>query len=117
MLEISRQEVQRSATKEVQGLPHFLQSLFLLWNYYVYDTVATGFRFAHLVAVFLPVILTAPAVWFGRQIEGRQGTRTGTLWWYNYLVKSMERAGPTFIKVTYHALRLVWNKGSAGSPM
>ncbi|KAH8430339.1 ABC1 kinase family protein [Aspergillus melleus] len=99
MLEISRQELQQSATEKVQGLPRFLRSLFIFWKYYVYDTVATGCRFVHLVAVFLPVILTAPAVWFGRRIEGRQGTRTGTLWWYKYLVRSMERAGPTFIKL------------------
>lgn len=99
MLEISRQELQRSATEKVQNLPPMLQSFVIFWNYYVYDTVATGCRFVHLVVVFLPVILAAPAVWLGRRIEGRRGTRTGTLWWYNFLVKSMERAGPTFIKV------------------
>ncbi|PLB50537.1 putative ubiquinone biosynthesis protein [Aspergillus steynii IBT 23096] len=99
MLEISRQEMQQCVTEKVQGLPRFFQSLFIFWNYYIYDTVATGCRFVHLVAVFLPVILAAPAVWFGRRIEGRKGSRTGTLWWYNYLVKSMERAGPTFIKL------------------
>lgn len=102
MLEASRQEIQKSVTQDARGLSRLQQSIFVFWYYYIYDPIATGLRFAHLVVVFLPVILTVPVVWLGKRLEIRKDVRSGTLWWYNYLVRSMERAGPAFIKVGHH---------------
>jgi hypothetical protein len=51
------------------------------------------------VIIFIPVIVMVPVVWFGRRVPSRDRERTGTLWWYDFLVASMERAGPAFIKV------------------
>ena len=102
MLEASRQEIQKSVTQDARGLSRLQQSIFVFWYYYIYDPVATGLRFAHLVVVFLPVILTVPVVWFGKRLKTRKDVRSGTLWWYNFLVRSMERAGPAFIKVGHH---------------
>ncbi|KAB8231036.1 ABC1 kinase family protein [Aspergillus alliaceus] len=99
MLEVSRQEIRKSVTDDARGFSRLQQSLFVFWYYYVYDPIATGFRFAHLVVVFLPVILTVPAVWFGKRIKARSDVRRGRLWWYTFLVRSMERAGPAFIKL------------------
>lgn len=99
MLEASRREIQKSVAEDAQGASKLRQSLYVFWYYYVYDPITTSFRFVHLAIIFLPVIFTVPAVWFGRRIENRNGERTGTLWWYSFLVRSMERAGPAFIKV------------------
>ncbi|RAL63257.1 hypothetical protein DID88_004334 [Monilinia fructigena] len=45
------------------------------------------------------VIITIPAAYFGPRDKTRDDERIGTsLWWYKFLVKAMERAGPAFIK-------------------
>lgn len=99
MLEISRQEIRKSVEEDARGLTRLRQCLSVWWFCYIYDPIATGFRFIHLVVIFMPVILTFPAVWLGKRLEDRSGERTGTLWWFRFLVRSMERAGPAFIKV------------------
>jgi aarF domain-containing kinase len=101
MLEASRQEIKDDILEKTQGALGLESPALACWTYYVYDTIATGFRFVHLVIIFLPVILTAPTIWFGKRIKDRDGTRTGTLWWFRFLVKAMERAGPAFIKVGF----------------
>jgi len=70
---------------------------------YIVEPVATGFRFVTLVAIFAPVILTIPLIYVGERVGDRSGERAGTLWWYSFLLRSLERAGPTFIKVREHA--------------
>ena len=99
MLEISRQEIRKSVEEDARGLTRLRQCLSVWWFCYIYDPIATGFRFIHLVVIFMPVILTFPAVWLGKRLKDRSGERTGTLWWFQFLVRSMERAGPAFIKV------------------
>ncbi|KAL2832386.1 hypothetical protein BDW59DRAFT_169304 [Aspergillus cavernicola] len=99
MLEASRQEIKHDILEKTGGLLGLKDPVILSWAYYVYDTIATGFRFVHLVVIFLPLILTVPTLWLGRRIRDRDGIRTGTLWWYRFLVRSMERAGPAFIKL------------------
>ncbi|KAK6332216.1 hypothetical protein TWF718_002741 [Orbilia javanica] len=66
---------------------------------YILEPLATGLRFLHLTLLFLPVMITMPAIWIGPRLPLRDGERAGTIWWYGYLVKSMEMAGPTFIKL------------------
>lgn len=100
MLEVSREEVRKNVSKDARGLNRLAQSLFVFWYYYVYDPIATGIRFVHLAIVFVPVILTAPTLWLGRRAHNGKGERTGAIWWYGFLVRSMERAGPAFIKVS-----------------
>ena len=117
MLEISRQEIRKTVAENARGLTKLRQSLYVFWYCYIYEPVATGLRFVHLAIIFLPVIVTLPAVWLGPKIKDRNGQRTGTLWWYGFLVKSMERAGPAFIKVAlFNALfPLIANLFSAGA--
>lgn len=98
MLEVSRQEIRKTVAENARGLARLKQELFVFWYCYIYDPIATGVRFVNLALIFMPVIFTVPAVWLGRRVKGN-GTRSGTLWWYEFLVKAMERAGPAFIKV------------------
>ncbi|GLI80046.1 hypothetical protein PoHVEF18_008394 [Penicillium ochrochloron] len=99
MLEASRDEIRKTVSKDAKGLTRLCQSLRVFWYYYVYDPIATGFRFLHLAVIFIPVLATVPVIWIGRRIEGGSNAQTGTLWWYRFLVNAMERAGPAFIKL------------------
>jgi len=99
MLEASRAEIEKSLPDNVHGFRRAWKSVILLLDNYIYEPIATGFRFLHLVLIFVPVIITVPVIWVGRRRKDRANERTGTLWWYGFLVHSMERAGPAFIKV------------------
>lgn len=99
MLEASRAEIQKRVPDDCHGLRRVWRYFYLFIDTCVFEPIATGFRFLHLVVIFVPVIATAPALWFGRRRKDRGNERTGTLWWYSFLVHSMERAGPAFIKV------------------
>ncbi|KAL8765331.1 MAG: hypothetical protein Q9209_007557 [Squamulea sp. 1 TL-2023] len=99
MLEASREEIRKAVPDSVHGLDRVWRSVYIFLDLYVYEPIATGFRFLHLVIIFLPLIGTIPVIWLGRRLKERDNVRAGTLWWYGYLVRSMERAGPAFIKL------------------
>ncbi|PGH00507.1 Atypical/ABC1/ABC1-C protein kinase [Helicocarpus griseus UAMH5409] len=99
MLAASREEARRVIPDDVHGLVRFCRSLYILVDQYVVEPVATALRFLHLVVIFVPVIVAVPAIWVGRRVKHRDGERTGTLWWYGFLVRGMERAGAAFIKL------------------
>lgn len=101
MLEASREEIQRTVSPDARGLCRLRQSLSVFWYCYIYDPIATGFRFLHLFVIFMPVIITVPVIWIGQVVGTQNDVRTGTVWWYRFLVKAMERAGPAFIKVCF----------------
>lgn len=68
----------------------------------IWEPIRTTARFMHLAILFLPVIITSPMILVGsrRRRKGREiGDRWGALWWYDHLTKTMQAAGPTFIKV------------------
>ena len=99
MLEASRAEIQKRVPDNIHGLRRVWTFFCLFVDTCIYEPIATGLRFLHLVVIFVPVLATTPALWLGRRREDRGNERTGTLWWYGFLVHSMERAGPAFIKV------------------
>lgn len=73
---------------------------------YIFEPFLTFVRFIHLALVFGPVILTAPMLFVGAPPRRKPGKpiapgedNWGALWWYGFLVKQMERAGPSFIKL------------------
>lgn len=73
---------------------------------YILEPILTFFRFLHLAALFGPVILTSPMLFVGKVEKRRRGKpidgedeNWGAVWWYGFLVKQMERAGPSFIKL------------------
>ena len=99
MLEASREELKHTIPDSVHGLRRLWKNVGFFVDEYIIEPMATGFRFLHLVIIFVPVILSVPAIWIGRRQKDRDNERSGTLWWYGFLVYSMERAGPAFIKV------------------
>lgn len=100
MLSASRAEIAKELPDDVHGFTRFRKGLYLFIDNYFVEPIATGLRFLHLVIIFVPVIFTIPAIWLGSRQSARDNERTGTLWWYDFLVSSMERAGPAFIKVS-----------------
>ncbi|OTB09657.1 hypothetical protein M426DRAFT_6920 [Hypoxylon sp. CI-4A] len=99
MLEASREELKKTVNEEQNGIIRACQKLFISLDIYFWEPLCTGARFVELVFIFLPVILAVPSIWVGRRQSHRDNERSGTLWWYKFLVKSMERAGPAFIKL------------------
>ena len=104
MLEASRDELKKSIPDNINGVRRVWRKFVFFIDQYFIEPMATGFRFLHLVIIFIPVILTVPVIWVGRRQKDRDNERSGTLWWYGFLVLSMERAGPAFIKVH------IWNE-------
>jgi aarF domain-containing kinase len=99
MLKASQQEGKKTLPEDIQGFRRLQKGIVLFLDNYIIEPICTGLRLVRLVVIFVPVILAVPAIWCGRRVKERDGERTGTLWWYGFLVNSMERAGPAFIKV------------------
>ncbi|KAK5118151.1 hypothetical protein LTR62_004198 [Meristemomyces frigidus] len=100
MLEISRQELEEARIPE--RLQHGTRWRLAIWKFFdtwVVEPLATGVRFLHLLVIFVPVIVSIPVIWIGKKQADRDNERSGTLWWYGFLVGSMERAGAAFIKL------------------
>jgi aarF domain-containing kinase len=99
MLEASREEMKKKLADDVHGFRRVRHNIVYFVDVYIWEPICTGLRFLHLVVIFVPVMATVPALWIGKRDPKRDNERSGTLWWYWFLVKSMERAGPAFIKV------------------
>lgn len=99
MLQVSRAEIAKELNDDDHGIVRFGKSIVLFLDLYIREPFATGLRFIQLAFIFVPVLVSVPIIWFGRRHPERDNERTGTLWWYEFLVKSMEWAGPAFIKL------------------
>ncbi|KAF8274131.1 ABC1-domain-containing protein [Lactarius quietus] len=77
--------------------------IFTFFVYHIWEPILTARRFIHLFFLFAPVILSSPMLLVGSPEERLQGDRWGAVWWYDYLVVQMDRAGPTFIKLAQWA--------------
>ncbi|CAK7265744.1 hypothetical protein SEPCBS57363_001741 [Sporothrix epigloea] len=102
MLEVSRQEIDNKRAHihpGEKGAKYVLHRLVGLLDLYVWEPLCTGVRFLQLTCIFVPVIITLPVIWVGQRQPSRDNERTGTLWWYGFLVRAMELAGPAFIKL------------------
>ena len=94
---------------EEEPNPSIFRRIWAFFNRWIFEPLGTTRRFLYLASVFLPVIITAPVLaleWVGTEVKAGSGRkqkrkqeRITTKWWYWLLVKQMERAGPTFIKV------------------
>lgn len=100
MLEASRDEIKKEVSSDVRGWRRTRDHVIVFVDLYIWEPICTGLRFLHLVVIFVPVLISVPAIWVGKRDQTRGDERSGTLWWYSFLVKSMERAGPAFIKVS-----------------
>lgn len=99
MLEASRKELAEQVPKALKNSKKYRRGIYFFVEDYIIEPIATGLRFLHLVIIFVPVIVTIPVIWIGSRNPSRDNERSGTLWWYGFLVGSMERAGAAFIKV------------------
>jgi aarF domain-containing kinase len=99
MLEASREEIKKKVPEDAEGFRLFRHNVLLCLDLYIWEPLCTGFRFLHLVIIFVPVIVMIPVIWCGKRDPNRDNERSGCLWHYWFLVKAMERAGPAFIKV------------------
>ncbi|OTA94892.1 hypothetical protein M434DRAFT_70446 [Hypoxylon sp. CO27-5] len=99
MLEASRAELKKTVDDDAKGLYRFGREFVIFVDLYFWEPLCTGFRFVELVFIFIPVILAVPAIWIGPRQPTRDNERSGTLWWYHFLVRTMEAAGPAFIKL------------------
>lgn len=101
MLQASREEIAKKVHDDERGFLRFRHNVVFYLDLYIWEPLCTGLRFLHLVVIFVPVLVSIPALWIGPRDKKRGFERSGTLWWYWFLVKSMERAGPAFIKVGF----------------
>jgi aarF domain-containing kinase len=99
MLAASRKELKEQLPHAIQGSKKIRRGIYFFIDVYIVEPIATGLRFLHLVFIFAPVLISIPVIWFGKRQPDRDNERSGTLWWYSFLVRSMERAGAAFIKV------------------
>ncbi|KKA30718.1 hypothetical protein TD95_005225, partial [Thielaviopsis punctulata] len=99
MLASSHEELHRKMPKEARGVERLKCRVIYFLDTWIWEPFCTCLRFVRLVGVFVPVILCIPAIWIGPRVPSRDNERSGTLWWYNFLVRSMEWSGPTFIKL------------------
>ncbi|EPE03880.1 abc1 family protein [Ophiostoma piceae UAMH 11346] len=101
MLEASRAEIAQKKTvqKDERGPRRLLHYLVIIADRYFWEPLCTAARFLQLAVIFVPVIVTIPLLFVGKQHKDRDNETSGALWWYGLLVNSMERAGPTFIKL------------------
>lgn len=112
MLEASRAELAEQAPSWLGDSKRVRRSIWRFVDGWIVEPIATGLRFLHLVFIFVPVIATVPMIWVGSRMDvgdadggdgEKSGERWGTVWWYGFLVSSMERAGAAFIKVRRQA--------------
>ncbi|KAH6617668.1 hypothetical protein B0J18DRAFT_412146 [Chaetomium sp. MPI-SDFR-AT-0129] len=99
MLQVSRAEIRKTAGDSEGTLRWLRRRVIVLLDLFIWEPVCTCVRFLQLAVIFIPVIVTVPVIWFGKRYPERDNERTGSLWWYGFLVQSMEWAGPAFIKL------------------
>ncbi|KAM0351973.1 hypothetical protein ACHAPU_002491 [Fusarium lateritium] len=99
MLEVSRAEVKKGVSANSHGIKRLGERIKYLIDLLIIEPVCTGFRFLQLVVIFVPVIIAVPAIYLGARQPDRDNERSGTIWWYGFLVNEMELAGPAFIKL------------------
>ncbi|ODV90077.1 hypothetical protein CANCADRAFT_36563 [Tortispora caseinolytica NRRL Y-17796] len=66
---------------------------------YLYEPLATCLRACYLASIFTPLFLATPLFMIGPRSPDRDNLRSGALLWFRLLVKVLELAGPTFIKL------------------
>lgn len=99
MLEVSRKEIRKGIDQGQPGLARLVHNVVYYLDVLIWEPICTGARFLQLVVIFVPVIFAVPAIWCGRRQPHRDNERSGTLWWYGFMVRAMECAGPAFIKL------------------
>ncbi|KDQ20338.1 hypothetical protein BOTBODRAFT_125948 [Botryobasidium botryosum FD-172 SS1] len=77
--------------------------IILFLNDRIWQPILTARRFIYLCAIFSPVLFTLPMLLVGEIRDRKHSERWGAIWWYDLLVRQMQLAGPTFIKLAQWA--------------
>lgn len=93
------QELYNEVPAERSLLYRAWRTIAIPFRIWIFEPIATGFRFLHLVFIFVPVMVSVPMIFFGTRDPEHDNERYGSLLWYRFLVYQMESAGPTFIKL------------------
>ena len=101
MLDASIHELEESVPSFLAGSSRIRRRIYFLLDAYLLEPIYTGLRFLHLLAIFVPVVVTMPVIFLGPRVKERANERAGTLWWYRMLRWAMEKAGATFIKASH----------------
>ncbi|KAG8914956.1 hypothetical protein FRC02_004769 [Tulasnella sp. 418] len=90
-----------SSVSEVELNSYYIARFF---REHVVQPIRTAKRFIILCFYFIPILVTSPMLLVGK-VDWKEldGERWGAIWWYELLVKQMQRAGPTFIKLAQWA--------------
>lgn len=91
-------EYAQTHLKSKYKLVRICQSIVKFLDEWLLEPILTIRRLAQILILFIPVAATVPIVFFGDKVN--KDNTTGTLWWYDFLATQMERARPTFIKVS-----------------
>ncbi|CAG8467290.1 8907_t:CDS:2 [Diversispora eburnea] len=84
---------------KTRKLKSLLNKIMNFLSEYVTEPINITCRFIYLLLLFIPLITLTPALLIGSRDIELDNERTGALWWYDTLVRVMETAGPTFIKL------------------
>lgn len=97
--ETPQAQEQQAEQKQVEREHNIFWRILYFFRDYVIEPLSTARRFCYLAFIFIPVLATAPVLLLDYSKHGKP-ERWTTIWWYRFLVRQMERAGPTFIKVS-----------------
>ncbi|KAH7930387.1 ABC1-domain-containing protein [Leucogyrophana mollusca] len=99
------QQCARDAIIASPAEPHhsILSRILALLRDHIWEPILTARRFIHLFYLFVPVIVSMPMLIVGKPEKKYRGDRWGAVWWYGLLVRRMQTAGPTFIKLAQWA--------------
>ncbi|KAE8837081.1 hypothetical protein PTNB73_07986 [Pyrenophora teres f. teres] len=104
MLEASRKELDEQVPHALRNSSKYRRGIYFFIEDYIIEPIATGFRFLHLVIIFVPVIVTIPVIWLGARQPDRDNERSGTLWcWVNGPPLEQTFSRPRFTKQTIEA--------------
>ncbi|QIW94747.1 hypothetical protein AMS68_000265 [Peltaster fructicola] len=98
MLAASREEIDNYVPEALRGSKHWRVMVWRFLDTWIIEPIATGVRFLHLVAIFVPVMITFPVVFIGPR-RSKDGETALSIWWYGCLVWAMKSAGASFIKL------------------
>ena len=77
------------------------QRILRILNQYIVEPIFIFFRGISLFVILSPIVLCSPLIFWGTVDPRRDYEPKGRLWWYALVRKQLERAGPTFIKVSH----------------
>lgn len=100
---MNHEDFKKTESQEIIKSTNFIKRLIDFISDYIIEPILITFRFIYLLGLFFPLIIGLPLIFVGKRMPEYYNERRGTLYWYDMLVRRMEIAGPTFIKLAQWA--------------